>query len=107
MNLDYRYEYKVSKKNQYKSWKSLSKEERDKKLIVNINNLIVSLNSRVENIEEYLPLLNINKSYVAWFLKGYEDMIDSIISSLVGLDYLCNKIAGYGGEDGTIWVPSV
>lgn len=106
LNLDYRYEYKVSKKNSYRSWKNLTKEERNRKLISNLNHLIETLGFRITNIQEYLLLLDNNAKYVGWYLKGYEDMIDSLVSSLVGMDYLFEKVTGYGGKDGTIWVPS-
>ena len=106
LNLDYRYEYKVSKKNSYRNWKSLTKEERNRKLINNLNHLIVNLGKRVINIEDYLPQLNSDVHYVGWYLKGYEDMIDSLISALVGMDYLLDNVIGYGAEDGTIWVPT-
>ncbi|WP_069999961.1 DUF429 domain-containing protein [Cellulosilyticum sp. I15G10I2] len=107
LELGYRYEYKISKKNKYKDWKFLSKQERDRKLINNLNNLVEKLSIRINNIKDYLPLLDINANYVGWYLKGYEDIIDSLISSLVGMDYLFDKTKGYGDEDGTIWVPSV
>jgi predicted RNase H-like nuclease len=107
LQLNCRFEYKVSKKNQYKDWKALKKDEKDKKLITNFNLLIEKLKIRITNIEEYLPLLDINNEYKAWYLKGYEDMIDSLFSALVGMDYLFNRTIGYGSDDGTIWVPIV
>lgn len=103
--LDYRYEYKVSKKNSYKSFKPLKPDERLKKLIRNLNWLIKKLSLKVENIYEYIPLLDVDYKYKIRELKGVEDLIDSIICSLVGIDYIEDNIVAYGKEDGAIWVP--
>lgn len=103
--LDYRYEYKVSKKNSYKSFKLLSPENRLIKLITNLNWLINKLSIRVSNIADYIKPLDINQKYSTRELKGLEDLIDSIICSLVGLDYMNNNAIAYGKDDGAIWVP--
>lgn len=106
LNLNYRYEYKVSKKNSYKTWKHLSSEEKNLKLKDNLNYLTSFLSKRVINIYKYLPILRSEENYSMSFLKGYEDLIDSIICSLVGIDYKENDIKGFGDERGTIWVPT-
>jgi predicted RNase H-like nuclease len=105
-NLNYRYEYKVSKKNSYRLWKKLSKVEKNLKLKENLNFLTKYLSKRVVNIYEYLPILKSEDSYSMSFLKGYEDLLDSIICALVGIDYKEHEIRGFGDESGTIWVPT-
>jgi len=106
LNLEYRYEYKVAKKNKYKAWKSLKPIERNTKLTNNMNELAFCLGQRVVNLSDHLAILEPDGNYKGWQLKAYEDMIDSLVSALTGLDYLSGKTTGYGGKDGTIWIPS-
>lgn len=70
-----------------------------------MNALVKQMGTKITNIENWLPELNSNKTYLGWYLKAYEDMIDAVVSALTGLDYLKNNISGYGSLDGTIWVP--
>jgi predicted RNase H-like nuclease len=106
LKLNYRYEYKISKKNKYSGWKALTAEQRQKKLIDNLNYLVAFLSKRVENIHDYLPVLDSNKEYSANYLKGFEDLTDSVICALVGVDYLDGAVNAFGEDDGTIWVPN-
>lgn len=105
LDLDYRYMYKVSKKNKYNEWKDLKPEVRDDLLKTQLNKLIIYLKTRLINIDEFLPLLDLNKKYTGWQLKEYEDIIDSSFCALTGVDYMNRRTIGYGGLDGTIWVP--
>ena len=107
LNLDYRYEYKVSKKNKFKSWSSLSASQKNEKLIENLQNLVVQLAKRVPNIYNFFIKLDSKKKYSVNQLKGYEDAIDSVVCALVGMDFLFGNAIGYGNDKGTIWVPKV
>ncbi|MDW7661693.1 MAG: DUF429 domain-containing protein [Bacillota bacterium] len=107
LGLDYRYEYKVSKKNKFKSWALLSPSQRQQKLIQNLNNLVSRLSIRVPNIYDFFIELNLETHYTQAQLKGYEDAIDSVICALIGIDYIMGNIIGYGNNEGTIWVPQV
>lgn len=105
LNLEYRYEYKVSKKNKFKSWASLSASQKNEKLIENLQNLVVQLTKKVPNIYDFFIHLNPMNKYSVSQLKGYEDAIDSVVCALVGMDFLFGNAVGYGNDKGTIWVP--
>lgn len=70
-----------------------------------MNKLVFQLGKGVSNVSEYLPALDPQIGYKECQFKEYEDMIDSLASALIGLDYLGEKTVGFGGEDGTIWIP--
>jgi predicted house-cleaning noncanonical NTP pyrophosphatase (MazG superfamily)/predicted RNase H-like nuclease len=82
-------------------------EERDKKLINNLNQLRNELSRYVANIDNFLPLLVNSKKYRTKTLKEYEDMLDAIVCGLVGCFYIDGNITVYGDEAGAIWVPKV
>ncbi len=70
-----------------------------------MNKLIIYLKNKLINIDDFLPLLELNKKYTGGQLKAYEDVIDSSFCALTGVDYMNGRAVGYGGLDGTIWVP--
>lgn len=104
LDLDYRLQYKVDKRNTYSDWKELEPLDRKKRLITNLNLLIERIGYSIVNVDEYLPLLDVDGDYKIWQLKAYEDMIDATYCALTGLSYISGNITGYGGSDGTIWV---
>ncbi|WP_425800804.1 DUF429 domain-containing protein [Desulfitobacterium sp. Sab5] len=100
---DYRFPYKVSKKAKY--WPGVSTKIRNRNIIEKLMELKGNLESEVTNIDHFLIKLDPDKHYPIKFLKGYEDLIDSIISALVGYYYINQKATPYGDNIGTIWVP--
>lgn len=107
LGLDYRYEYKVSKKNSYKSWALLTAFQKQEKLIRNLEYLISQLSIRVPNIFDFFIKLNSETQYTQAQLKGYEDAIDSVICAITGFDFILGNVIGFGNNEGTIWVPQV
>jgi len=105
LDLDYRYEYKVSKKNKYKSWSHLSATQKQDNLIRNLNYLVFSLSKRVPNIYDFFEELSLDIKHKQSQLKGYEDALDSVICALTGIDFIVGNVVGFGNEKGTIWVP--
>ena len=61
------------------------------------------LKSEVNNLDDFLINIDIQSSFK--ILKSYEDLIDSIISALVGYYYLKCEVTPYGDNESTIWVP--
>ena len=107
LRLNYRYEYKVSKKNTYKSWYSLTHSQKQEKLIRNLDYLLDQLSVRVPNIFDHFSKLNPETHYTQAQLKGYEDALDSVICALTGMDFIFGNTIGFGNSEGTIWVPKV
>jgi predicted house-cleaning noncanonical NTP pyrophosphatase (MazG superfamily)/predicted RNase H-like nuclease len=105
LNLHKRLPYKVSKKCKY--WPEASTEERNKKLIQNLNYLRNELSKWVPNIADYLHELNASEKYSNKYFKGYEDALDSIICAIVGCFYMDHEAEAYGDEKGAIWVPKM
>lgn len=99
----YRFPYKVSKKHKY--WPEASPEIRNRNIISNLQGLKSLLQSEVKNIDSFLVDLDQEKQYPTRFLKGYEDLLDSIISALTGYYYATRDVIAYGNDKGTIWVP--
>lgn len=107
LGLDYRYEYKVSKKSTYKSWSSLTPSQKQDKLIRNLEYLLNQLSLRVPNIFDHFTKLSSEAQYTQAQLKGYEDAIDSVICALTGVDFMLGNVIGFGNNEGAIWVPQV
>lgn len=45
------------------------------------------------------------QSYSLAFLKGYEDVLDSLVCTLSGWAYATGRATAYGDQDAAIWVP--
>jgi hypothetical protein len=43
--------------------------------------------------------------YSIKYLKGYEDLLDAVLSALVGCNFLEEKAEPFGDQTGVIWVP--
>jgi predicted RNase H-like nuclease len=99
----YRFPYKISKKGKY--WPEASPQMRNRNIISNLQELKGRLQFEVKNVESFLVDLDQEKQYSTRFLKGYEDLLDSIISALVGYYYATQSAVAYGNDKGTIWVP--
>ncbi len=98
----YRLAYKVHKKNQY--WKEATSEERYRRLIQNLNQLHEHIRRVVET--GILFELDPDKHYILRFLKGYEDVLDSILAAITGMFYLRGEIQVYGDASSAIWIPA-
>lgn len=98
-----RFRYKVQKR--FKYWPDSIREERNFKIISNLNTLRNKIASVVTGIENILPPLEPDSPYKIMFLKGYEDLLDATLSALVGCNYLDGKAKPLGDQIGVIWVP--
>ena len=101
---DYRLPYKVQKRGQY--WKEDPPEIRYRKSI----DKLLELRQQIGHYVAYDPVisfspLNPDRPYSLSFLKGYEDVLDSLVSALAGYAYLTGKATAHGNKDGAIWVP--
>lgn len=101
----YRFPYKVQKKNKY--WPNLTPQERNVKIINNLNELRSKLSSFILNVADFISELNIEEKYSIKFLKGYEDVLDGLVSALVGYFFMNNKAVSVGDEYSAIWIPNV
>ncbi len=100
-----RFPYKVQKRAKY--WPYAMREMRYFKIISNLNKLRNKIASVVTGIEKILPQLEPNRSYKITCLKGYEDLLDAVLSALVGCNYMDGKAEPkpMGDQIGVIWVP--
>lgn len=99
----YRYPYKVHKKAKY--WKEATPEEQYRHLIDNLNTLKSHVDALLD--ERVLPVLDPAKYYSLRYLKGYEDVLDSLISATVGVCYQEGSAMSYGNAEAGIWVPQM
>lgn len=104
-SLDYRFPYKVGKNKKY--WPELSIDDRKCKSIEQLNKLKAYLIDWFENLDEFVPDLDINVKYRSWEMKGREDVLDAVIAALTGALYLEGRISSYGDDKGVIWVPKL
>lgn len=100
-----RFQYKVQKIAKY--WPCASKDERSRKIICNLNKLRNKIASVTTGIEQILPQLEPTSSYSINCLKGYEDLLDAVLSALVGCNFLEEKSEPFGDQIGVIWVPKI
>lgn len=98
-----RFPYKIQKRAKY--WPNDSSEERYHKIISKLNELRNKLTLKVDNIKDFLPLLDSNTYYKIKCLKGYEDLLDGVLSALVGCNFLDRKAEPKGDPTGVIWTP--
>ena len=102
---DYRLPYKVQKRGQY--WKADPPATRYQKSIDKLQELKQQIERLVAYAPEVsLPVLSADAPYSLSMLKGYEDVLDSLVSALTGYAYQEGKATAYGNEDGAIWVPN-
>ena len=97
--------YKVKKTTDY--WPNTSLNERLNNIISNLNILRNKIASVVSGIENFVPNLEPNDAYTINGLKGYEDLLDALLSAMVGCNYLDKKAVPkpLGDQTGAIWVP--
>lgn len=100
---DYRVPYKVQKRSKY--WPNESPRVRYMNSVEKLMELKHKLTLEVNGVSDFLIDLDLESHHSIKFLKGYEDMIDSIISALVGYYFLIGKAKAYGDEYGYILVP--
>ncbi len=102
-SLEYRLPYKVGHSLKY--WPALSLEERRIKRVEMLNHLRSLLGTFLVNLDEFLAPLDPHGTYRIDKLKGYEDLLDALVSALTGGLYLEKRIQAHGDEDGFVWVP--
>lgn len=102
LNLDYRLPYKAQKKNKY--WPKASLEERNSKIIDNLNLLKEGISTHINGVPEMLPILNADVKYTMRYLKGYEDVLDALICAITGIHYCKGSIRSFGKTEEKIWV---
>jgi predicted RNase H-like nuclease len=100
----YRFPYKVHRRGQY--WRSEPPPERYRKSVRNL----LELKEKIEGHATCAPGVGFPKllpeqSYSLTFLKGYEDVLDSLVCALSGWAYATGQATAYGDENGAIWVP--
>ena len=101
----YRLPYKVQKRGQY--WKAHPPDVRYRKSIEQLLRLRQHLGCLVDyEPGNDLPQLHADERYPLAFLKGYEDVLDSVVSALAGYAYRVGKATAYGNQEGAIWVPN-
>lgn len=101
----YRLPYKVQKRAQY--WKEDSSEVRYQKAIGKLMELRRHLDRCLVHAPGvFLPALDAAHRYSSAFLKGYEDVLDSMVSALAGYAYGRGRATAYGDDKGAIWVPN-
>ncbi len=98
----YRVPYKVEKRSKY--WPTDKPEDRLSKIVSNIYGLKGKLIEHIDDIGNYLPEIdeNIRRPVI---LKGYEDMLDAVISALAGCYFMKKCAKPFGDNNGVIWVP--
>ena len=101
LNIDYRFPYKVSKRNKY--WKEQSSDQKKSNLIEAFNRVLVYLNKKFNNISLKIPAI----TDIDYFseLKRYEDVLDALICAWVGALYLEGGCTSYGDNKAAIWIP--
>ncbi len=100
----YRFPYKVHKRGQY--WRDDPPEVRHRKSIFSLLELkqkIAGYTTLALGVE--FPELVPEQSYSLPFLKGYEDVLDSLVCALSGWAYAAERATAYGDQDTAIWVP--
>jgi hypothetical protein len=79
--------------------------ERSRKLIANLSALRTSLSAYIGNVDQFVPKLEPTASYSTKLLKGFEDVLDAMVSAIVGCLVARGKAKAYGDKDSVIWVP--
>lgn len=102
MNLDYRFRYKLSRRN--KLWPDASAHERKENLILAFNKILKELDNIISGIKLDVPEVEHVDTFA--MLKSYEDAIDALVCAWVGATYLEENCTPYGDEHAAIWVPS-
>jgi len=99
MNCPMRRMYKVDKSNKY--WKNKTVSERIGFLQEEWQNILAALSAEVTAIDLKLPA---SFPFLAP-MKNYEDKLDAIISTWVGMKFFLGEAEAYGDENAAIWVP--
>lgn len=101
LNIDYRFPYKVSKRNKF--WKQQSPDAKKNNLTQAFNRILACLNEKFININLKIPASDDFCSFAD--LKRYEDALDSLICAWVGVLYLEGSCIPYGDNKAAIWIP--
>jgi predicted RNase H-like nuclease len=102
----YRFPYKVHRRGQY--WRDDPPQIRQQKSVINL----LELRQKIADYVTFapgvgLPELVPEQSYSLAFLKGYEDVLDSLVCALSGGAYATGRATAYGDQDAAIWVPTL
>ena len=101
LNLDYRLKYKVSRSLQF--WPNTTVEYRIEKCIQQFNRIYNALSDDIDCIPKFLP--NPNTTNTLAKLKRYEDMLDALVCTWVGIKYLTDSAIPFGDDKAAIWIP--
>lgn len=103
LQLDFRFPYKVRRSLQY--WKSeqLSAAERIERLLQKFEEIRAALEQRIGAID--LPLPAPKQVGALAVLKPWEDCLDALICTWVGLEHLQGRTQGLGDSTAAIWCP--
>ncbi len=85
-------------------WPQLTAHERKEKLLKQWSEIIKSLDKHIHGAANAMPLPDTIDP--RWKHKSFEDMLDAIICTWVGIYYLNGNITPYGDKDSAIWIPS-
>lgn len=75
------------------------------RIVHNLLELRSDLSDEISNVDEFLPDIDSNGDCAVRFLKGYEDLLDALLSAMVGLRFSEGRAVPFGNEAGIIWVP--
>jgi hypothetical protein len=99
MGLNKRPPYKVTKTATY--WKGKTRKERRNLLRREWSCIFSALQSEISEMGFMLPT-----QWSTWTeLKPYEDVLDAVISALVGAYFLDDKAEPFGDRSAAIWIP--
>jgi predicted RNase H-like nuclease len=99
MDVDKRPPYKVTKTSKY--WPKRTRDERRDLLHSEWCSIFSGLKGEISEIDCLFP-----KQWSSWeSLKPYEDVLDAVISALVGTYFLTNSAEAFGNSCAAIWVP--
>lgn len=93
--------YKISRINLY--WPDATPSERRRKLIEQWWRILAMLDRRLPGTSTALPPPLPDAPRAA--LKSFEDQLDAVICSVVGIGILAGRANAFGDADATIWIP--
>lgn len=101
LNVEIRFEYKVSKSKRY--WPAKDREARIRCLVKNFRSIERALSTKFEGIEICVPepdeVRNLSE------LKKYEDALDALVCCWVGVRHIVGETVALGDEDAAVWCP--
>ena len=93
--------YKAAKIGSY--WPGLSTLERRTRLFAEWHRIVMLLDAKISDVAEAFPSPLENASILE--LKAYEDRIDAVICTWIGICALNGEANAFGDETSAIWIP--